>query len=224
MRVDGDRVGALPAGEVVSQLGADRRRTGVGGVDVEPDARLRAEIGERRNRIDRARTRRPDGRDERAGAVQIDGFGPHTEALVHRHLPQLELEQLRGLVRGRVRVLRAEHDPPARPQRPRDGERRQRPGRRGVLDVTVESRRQAEQLREPVERHLLELLERRRRTPEDPDLVQGGHEQLGQDPRLRSRRREVGEEPRALPVRQSGQEDAVEVVEDRGERLGRVGR
>ena len=77
VRVDGDRVGALPAREVVTELGADRGRTRVGGVDMEPDARLRAEIRERRNGIHRARARRPDGRDERAGAFQVDCFGPH---------------------------------------------------------------------------------------------------------------------------------------------------
>ena len=55
MRVDDDRVGALPAGECVAQLGADRRRPGVGGVDVQPDAC-------------RARTRPRSGRPGRSSS------------------------------------------------------------------------------------------------------------------------------------------------------------
>ena len=43
---------------------------------------------------------------------------------------------------------------------------------------------QAEQLPQPVERHLLELLQRRRGAPEDADLVERGDQQLGEDARL----------------------------------------
>ena len=73
-------------------------------------------------------------------------------------------------------------------------------------------------------RQLLELLERGRRAPEDPDLVEPGDEELREHAGLRARRREVGEEARALPVREPRQEDVVEIVEHGRERLGLVGR
>ena len=66
--------------------------------------------------------------------------------------------------------------------------------------------------------------ERRRGAPEDPDLVEPGAEQLGEDARLRAGVREVGEEARALPVREPRQEDVVEVAEDVRERLRLLGR
>ena len=121
-------------------------------------------------------------------------------------------------------MLGAEHDTPARAQRARDRERREHTRRGRVLDVPVEVRGQAEELREPVERHLLELLQRRRRAPEDPDLVEPGDQELGEDTGLRCGRREVREEARALPVRQPRQEHVVEVAEHRRERLGLVRR
>ena len=49
-------------------------------------------------------------------------------------------------------------------------------------------------------------------------------EQLGEDARLRAGVREVGEEARALPVREPRQEDVVEVAEDVRERLRLLGR
>ena len=52
--------------------------------------------------------------------------------------------------------------------------------------------------------HLLELLQRRRRAPQDADLVEPCDEELREDPGLRAGRREVGEEARALPVREPG--------------------
>ena len=90
--------------------------------------------------------------------------------------------------------------------------------------MAVQSGRQAEELGEPVERHLLQLLESRRRAPEDPDLVQPRDQELGQDPRLGGGADEVGEEARALPVGQAGQEDVVEIAEDVRERLRLLGR
>ena len=79
--------------------------------------------------------------------------------------------------------------------------------------------REPEQLGEPVERPLLELLERWRRAPEDSHLVQARGKQLRQDRGLRARRREVREEARALPVRETRSEHAVEIGEHGRERL-----
>ena len=59
VRVEGDRVGAVEAGEEM----AGRRRRGsgqpIGAVHVQPDAQLGADVGERTDRIDRAGERRP---------------------------------------------------------------------------------------------------------------------------------------------------------------------
>src|SRR6185295_10673589 len=99
-------------------------------------------------------------------------------ALVPGDRLDLELEQTRRL-RGRgVRVLGADDDALARRRRPGGRERRDQSGRGGVLDMAVEALRQAEQVGEPGERHLLELLERGRGAPEDPDLVQRRDEEL----------------------------------------------
>ena len=120
-------------------------------------------------------------------------------------------------------MLGADHDPLAGRRRPGRGERRDEARGRRVLDVPVHAGGQAQQVGEPLERHLLELLERGRRPPEDPDLVERGDEQLREDPGLRRRRREVGEVARALPVGEAGHEHVVEVAENSGERLRLLG-
>ena len=66
---------------------------------------------------------------------------------------------------------------------------------------------------------LLELRQRRAGAPEDPDLVERGGQELGEDRRVRARVREVGEEPRMLPVRRRRQDQPVHVLEQRRERL-----
>jgi hypothetical protein len=123
-----------------------------------------------------------------------------------------------------MRVLGADDDASVGPRPPRGGERDERGGRRGVLDVPVPAFGEPEQARQPRERDLLELLERRRRPPEDADVVERGDQQLGEDPRLRRTHREVGEEARALPVRDPRHEDLVEIAEHGRERLGPLGR
>ena len=116
-------------------------------------------------------------------------------------------------------MLGADDDALTRRRRPGGRERGDQARRGRVLDVPVETLRQAEQVGEPGERHLLELLERGRGAPEDPDLVQRSDEELGKDPRLGGRRREVGEVARALPVGQSRHQHLVEVAQDGRERL-----
>ena len=87
----------------------------------------------------------------------------------------------------------------------------------------MQARGKAEELCEPGERHLLELLERGRGAPQDPDLVERRDEQLGEDPRLGAGRREVREVTRALPVGQAGKQDVVQVAQHGLERLRRLG-
>ncbi len=89
--------------------------------------------------------------------------------------------------------------------------------------MAVHRVRKAEQLAQPVECHLLELLQRRRRSPEDADLVETCDQKLGQDAGLCRRGREVREVPWALPVRDPGHQDVVEIAQDGGKRLRLVG-
>ena len=130
VRVDADRVPALPAREQGTELRADRGGAGVGGVDVEPHALGGAAVGERGDRVDRRRGRRPDRRDERAGVGQVDELGPHRERVVAGHRAELELEQPRRLGGRRVRVLGADDHPATRRGGARCRERGDEPARR----------------------------------------------------------------------------------------------
>ena len=159
VRVDAERVGPLPAGEERPQLRAHGGAPGVGGVDVQPGAGLPAAVGELRHGVDRGRRRRPDRRDNGTGVGQVELVEAHREALVARHGPELELEQACRLRRRRVGVLGADDDAPARCRRACSRERGDEARRRRVLDVPVEALRQPEQVCEPRERHLLELLQ-----------------------------------------------------------------
>ena len=98
VRVDADRVGPLPAGEVVAQLRADRGRAGVGRVDVQPGARRLGTVGDRGDRVDGGRRGRADRRHDRAGV----GRGRARPAAARRPrrpaiVADLELEQPRRL-------------------------------------------------------------------------------------------------------------------------------
>ena len=90
---------------------------------MEPDALLRAPIGDLGDRVDGRDAGRADRRDNRAGVCELHRVGAQPERLVGRHLPQLELEQPGGFVDGRVPMLRADDDVPARSGRARDCER-----------------------------------------------------------------------------------------------------
>ena len=100
-----------------------------------------------------------------------------------------------------------------------------RRGRGGVLDVPVPAGRQPEQLRDPVADEQLELgrapapcARGSRPGSASPRAARRG------SPARTPRDREVGEEARALPVRDPGQEDLVEVAQHRVERLRLLGR
>src|SRR5439155_23106404 len=96
--------------------------------------------------------------------------------------------------------------------------------RRRVLDMTVEPFREPEQTAKPLQRDFLELRGGGRGAPQHRVDVQRSAEKLREYPRLGAGDREVAEEARMVPVRDAGQEDAVEVVEDVRERLPTLGR
>ncbi len=221
--VDDERVGAVDALERPAQLGADHGRARVGGVDMEPDARLarrrrrsRARGRPRRSMSSRRSRRR---RMRRRGRARPGGGG-------RRRRPAL------SAARGRA------SSPPSRPtsararsndDRPigrelacrREADERRRRGR--VLDMSVPTGREAEQVGYPVEDDALQLGRRRRRAPEDRVLVDRRCEQLREDRGLGARDREVAEEPRRLPVGHRREQDLVEIAENGRERLATIG-
>ena len=132
---------------------------------------------------------------------QVERVGPETERVVGRHLPELELEHAARLVDGGVRMLRADDDPRTGLRLTGGRERRERRERRSLLEMAVPAGGQPDQLGEPGDDRLLELLQRRRRAPENADVVERGGEQLGEDARSGAGGREVGEEAWTLPVR-----------------------
>ena len=82
----------------------------------------------------------------------------------------------------------------------------------------------AEELAEPVDDDPLELGRRRRRRPQHPLDPEAGAEQFAEDRRTGGIGREVGKEPRMLPVRQPRNDDSLEIAEHRRERLRRLWR
>ena len=170
---------------------------------MEPDARLGAALGERAHRVDRGRRRRADRRDDRGRLVERRSRG----ASGTRRRPE-PCRSSSPRIRAAFSIEKwacseRVHDA-AGAQRPRGGERGERRGRCGVLDVAVQAGRQPEQLGEPVQHDLLELGRRRRGDPRHRVHVQRGDEELGEDPGLRARVREIGEEARVVPVREPG--------------------
>jgi hypothetical protein len=116
-------------------------------------------------------------------------------------------------------VLGADDGPPLRMRLARGRQCRHRRRGRGVLDVPVPAGGKPEQLREPGQGHLLELGRGRRGPPENRDVVERRRQQLGEDPGLRGGGGEVGEEARMLPVRDTRQQELLQIAKDVGEGL-----
>ena len=91
VRVDDDRIGALPADERPAPLRNERHDAGVGAVDVQPQILAPGDISDRADRVDRGRRRGPERGDDRdrtkaGGAVGRDclrqRFGAHAVGIV----------------------------------------------------------------------------------------------------------------------------------------------
>ena len=108
-------------------------------------------------------------------------------------------------------------------------ERGERAARRAVLDDAAAGRarpeplRQPEQVDQPVEHVGLELGAGGAGRPEHALDAEAGGEQIAEDRRTRGVGREVGEEVRRLPVRESGHDDLVDVTQHVGEGLATLG-
>ena len=149
-----------------------------------------------------------------------------------------ETEQDDRLVDRRVRVLAAVDANAAQPvasgepgpahvrhrRLARRGQRVQRRDRGRVVDDAVERVGKPDQPPQPAERDLFQLGRRRRRPPQHRLLVECRRQELGQHTWLARADGEVGEETGMVPVRQAGNEDALEVGEDALERFALLGR
>ena len=97
----------------------------------------------------------------------------------------------------------------------REGMQR-RDGRR-VVDDAFESVGQRNEPAQPAQRDLFQFRRRGGRAPQHRLLVQSRGEELREDARRAARDREVGEEAGMIPVGDAGQDDPLEVREDRVE-------
>jgi hypothetical protein len=140
VRVDHDRVGSLGAGEGPAELLADRGRTGIGRVEVQPDIRTRTQVCDLRSGVNGSARGRPGGGDDRRGPVDLgrDCLGPQPEVVVDRKRPVGQADETSRLLDREVRLLGREHGP-SRAQIARGGQRRDRRNRCRVLDVAVEA-------------------------------------------------------------------------------------
>ena len=82
--VDDERVGALDARERPAELGAHHRAARVGGVDVQPRAGLRAQVGQRGHRIDRGGRGGADGGDHDRRVGEVEPVDAHAVLAVRR--------------------------------------------------------------------------------------------------------------------------------------------
>ena len=151
------------------------------------------------------------------------------ESAHHRRLEQRRVG-LRGAVdRERPRGYAVAPGGPAGRAVQCGEHRRERRRGGGVLDdaaalgVPAERVGEAECLSQPVEHHLLELGRRRAGRPDHPLGADAAGEQVAEHAGGGGVGREVGEEPRVLPVRQAADQVGVEVGQHRVEGLGLLG-
>lgn len=108
VRIPGDRVGALDAGQLVAQLRRQQAAAAPGRVNVEPHVVLGADVGDRVHRIEGAQNGRA------AGAVHVEGPIARLDALPHEALEFVHAHSA-ALIAGNLNhVVRAEATSSAR--------------------------------------------------------------------------------------------------------------
>ena len=208
MGVERDRVDPVEPGEQVPRGGCRRRGKAVGAVDVQPDAGLLADVGERADRVDGAGQRRAGGRDDRdrdaargtIGADRLlDRLRDEAPVLVDRQRADVlgaDPEDLGGALDRVVRLLgaveRRRRAAEPVPARARD---RALPGRgeRGHVRDRAAARegarggREADELGHPADGLVLDL--RRGGGPDGEVRVEARGEQVADDADLEARTR-----------------------------------
>ena len=216
MRVDADRVRALPAGEGVAQLRADRRAARVRGVDVEPDAGVGARGRRSRHGVDRGGRGRPDGRDDGArvrrgrarpgaarttsstGVVRSSSSSSRAAFAVDECVCSEQTTTRRPGAAARAAASAVTSPVDAVSSRWPCSPSGSPSSSASQASVTSSSSWSAGEARHRI-----------------PTWFSVADEELREDPRLGRGRREVREVPRALPVRQPREQHLVEVARAR---------
>ena len=224
VRVDDERVGTLDPGRRGTELGADPGRARVGRVDVEPDV---ADAGRRSRRSGPTRwstssrpSRRPRRRRRGRGGRDACGTRRRRERAATRARARCAALSIDECVCSEQTTTRRSGIAVARSH-----ERGQRRDRRRVLDVAVPARRadRAAAASQSVtcSSSSVSAGPVRQRMPTWLSVAVSSSARIaGSGARVR----EVGEEPRVLPVRRRGQDQPVHVLEQRRERLRLVRR
>ena len=131
---------------------------------------------------------------------------------------------LRRLLADRVRMLGADENATVGAERARDDRGGEHPGRGRVLDVAANSSGRPTSCRSQSTVSSSSSWSAGDVRQRIPTWLSPAMRSSASTPGSAPGRREVGEEARALPVREPRQEHGVEVVEDGRERLGVVGR
>ena len=218
---------------------------------MQPDVAFARDLADRfDDRIDRRRRRRADRRDRTHRPPPVceivverarQRFRLHAEIAVDRdpyHVLAPDAERDRGLLDVRVRLIGdvdAQHRQIGAAGHPafanlesqrfaRRGERRVTADRGRVVDDAVKRRRQPEHLAQPPQRDIFQLGRGRRGAPQHRVDVECGGERFGEDRHRRRADRKVRKEARMVPVRDARYDQALEIAEDRIERLRLVRR
>ncbi len=243
MRVPGDRVGPLDAGQVRTQRVGQQRAAAPGGVDVQRQALGRADIGDGRQRIDRAGGGGPGGGNDEEGRAAVAAVA--RDALAQRgdvqpligvagHLADRAAAQPGGVGDLHERVVRlvgrVERRAPLQGSQPVlgvagevAGQRHQHRGHVGLRAAGGEGaggalRVEAGALEEPVQRRALHLVGRRRVPPAADLRVVDRGQRVGDDARGVGRRIEEAEVARVRRVQVAARQQIGDVVGDLLER------
>ena len=216
MRVEDQRIGQLHAGEIGPPPLAQRSGGTVGAVDMEPHAFATAQLGDRRQRIDRGGVRGPgrghdhhrlppgrairgDGRHEPGhGHPQLGVAGQDAHLLCREaHRQQVARERRMGLV-GEIGHTLAERGAGG-------GERGEVGERAAAHQHPLGAGRHAHQLPQPLDHHQLDRGRPGAAAPGGADRVVAGAEPLAQHGGERGRPRHPGEKARMVAMLHVGE-------------------
>ena len=227
MRVERHRVAPLDPEEPSAAPVGELEEASVGAVDVEPQVLGVRDVGDRVERIDRARVRGAGARrhEERAHAGRAvlgdhppEGVGVHPELVVGRHeanVPLREAGDRRGLRHARVRLLahvvRAVEEVLAELRVPRRDHRGQVRHRAAGQQQSLRTLGVVEEVAQPPGDVLLDLDHGGARLPQAHVPVHALGDEVGERGRVQAAARDIGEVARTR---------VLEGLRDRGLRLG----
>src|SRR5471032_1488141 len=233
--VGDEAVGAVAAFKRPAELGRQGGGTGVGGVYVQPDVVLTAEVRDGGNGIDAGGGSGPDSGGDAAGAaargkVALDqfaqGFGAHAELVIHGDLAHVILADADGdgaFFNRRVRLFGSVDHQSGEVaagagfgvgEFAGGGDGVHAAGGSGVVDHAEPVGGKAAPFAEPAEHYLLQFGDGRGGLPQHAVAVEGGGEEFAQDAFAGGGVGEVGQEAGVVPVRHGGDDEAPEIGKD----------